>query len=212
MIRLYRAPWSTNCERVGLALAHKGLEAESVLIDYADRSPVVAASGQGLVPVIEDGPDVIADSRRILAHLDRRYPDDPLYPPERGERARVELFCEWFDRVWKVAPNLIEAELEKGDPGHEAITASAQTMMRHLDLFDALLEDRPFLAGAEVTAADFVAYPFLKYAAGRDPADGELFHRVLDERQSLDGRPRLAEWLERVRVLPRAYEETNLRD
>lgn len=39
MVRLYRAEWSTNCERVGMALAHKGLEAESVLITYEDRSP-----------------------------------------------------------------------------------------------------------------------------------------------------------------------------
>ena len=42
MIRLYRAAFSTNCERVTLALAHKGLDdqVESVWIDYADRSPV----------------------------------------------------------------------------------------------------------------------------------------------------------------------------
>ena len=34
-VRLYRAQWSTNCERVGLALAHKGIEAQSVLIEYS---------------------------------------------------------------------------------------------------------------------------------------------------------------------------------
>ena len=54
-VRLYRAEWSTNCERVGLALAHKGIEAESVLIEYSNRGPVEAISGQGLVPVIDDG-------------------------------------------------------------------------------------------------------------------------------------------------------------
>ena len=63
MIRLFRARWSTNCERVSLALGHKGLEAESVLIEYSDRSPVIEVSGQGLVPVIEDGGEVVADSQ-----------------------------------------------------------------------------------------------------------------------------------------------------
>ena len=53
MIRLFRARWSTNCERVSLGLGHKGLEAESVLIEYSDRGPVIEASRQGLVPVIE---------------------------------------------------------------------------------------------------------------------------------------------------------------
>ena len=60
------------------------------------------------------------------------------------------------------------------------------------------------LLGDRFCAADCVAFPFLKYAAGRDPADDELFHRVLDEHQSLDGRPRLAAWIERVDARPRA--------
>lgn len=45
-ITLYRAPFSTNVERVSLALAYKGLDAESVEIEYSDRSAVIAVSGQ----------------------------------------------------------------------------------------------------------------------------------------------------------------------
>src|SRR5918995_647977 len=80
VIRLWRAPWSTNVERVALALAYKQLEVESVMIDYADRSPVIEVSGQALVPVIEDGGTVVADSTAILRHLEERYPDPPLFP------------------------------------------------------------------------------------------------------------------------------------
>ena len=70
VIRLYRAPFSTNVDRVAIALALKGLETESVVISYEDRSPVIEVSGQGLVPVIVDDGEVIADSTRILRHLD----------------------------------------------------------------------------------------------------------------------------------------------
>ena len=49
---LYRAPWSTNVQRVTMALAHKGLDHEEVVISYDDRSPVEAVSGQPLVPVL----------------------------------------------------------------------------------------------------------------------------------------------------------------
>ena len=71
-----------------------------------------------------------------------------------------------------------------------------------LDLFERLLAERDYLIGDQLTAADFVAYPFLKYAAGREPADDELFHRILDDHQCVDGRPRLADWIARIGSLP----------
>jgi glutathione S-transferase len=205
VIRLYRAEWSTNCERVGLALAHKGLEIESVLIDYADRSPVEEVSGQGLVPVIEDEGRVVNDSRAILAYLEESYPDPPLFPADPARRAEVEVFGDWFERVYKAAPNAIEAELERDDPDRAAIERWSAEMRERLDLFERLLEGRDYLFG-EFGAADCLAYPFLKYAAGRDPADDELFHRILSERQPLgDDHPRLAAWIARVAERPRAY-------
>ena len=89
-VRLYRAEWSTNCERVGLALAHKGIAAQSMLIEYSNRRPVESVSGQGLVPVIEDAGEVIHDSVAIMRHLDRRTPDRPLFPAEPAQRAAVD--------------------------------------------------------------------------------------------------------------------------
>jgi glutathione S-transferase len=68
-----------------------------------------------------------------------------------------------------------------------------------------MLDGRDYLFGDDFSAADCIAYPFLKYAAGRDPGDDELFHRVLDEHQSVDGRPRLAAWIDRVSRRPQAY-------
>ena len=52
MLRLYRFRYSTNVERVALALAYKGIEVESVEIDPDDRTPVRELSGQDLVPVL----------------------------------------------------------------------------------------------------------------------------------------------------------------
>src|SRR3954453_4022931 len=114
MLCLFRAPFSTNVERVALALAHKGLEVESVVISYEDRAPVVEVSGQGLVPVLVDGDTVVPDSVAILRYLDERWPDPPLFPREAARRAELDVFLDWFNRVWKVAPNAIEEELEGG--------------------------------------------------------------------------------------------------
>jgi len=203
VIRLYRAPFSTNVERVALALAHKGLAVESIVIDYADRSEVERVSGQGLVPVIEHEGEVVADSVAILAWLEERHPDPPLYPAEPARRTEMELFIDWFNRVWKVPPNAIEQELLAASPDSERLEALSAEMRWALDRFEALLTGRDFLFG-EFSAADCVAYPFLKYALGRHDDDDELFHRVLEEHQRIDAEhPWLAGWIRRMDTLPR---------
>jgi glutathione S-transferase len=207
VLRLYRAEWSTNCERVGLALAHKGLEAESVLINYEDRSPVEAVSGQGLVPVIEADGEVVADSTRIIRWLDERHPDPPLFPTDPRMRRAAEEFIVWFNADWKAVAGRLEDEAERPDPDHDVVARLAAVLQERLGRFERLLGDgREYLFGDGPGAADFVAYPFLKYAAHRDPADDELFHVLLAEHQSLGPEHgALAAWIERVSALPRAY-------
>jgi glutathione S-transferase len=203
MLLLYRAPFSTNVERVALALAHKGLDVESIEISYEDRSPVVEVSGQPLVPVLVDGDEVIPDSVRILRHLEGRHPDPPLFPRDTARRAELDVFLEWFNEVWKVAPNAIEDELEREDPDNDRVAAMGGRMRAWLDVFEDLLEGRDHLFG-DFSAADCAAFPFLKFGKLRDPADDELFHRILEEHLRLgDGYPRLSAWIDRVNERPR---------
>ena len=202
-LRLYRAPWSTNVERVALALALKGVETESVWISYADRSPVVAVSGQPLVPVIEHDGDVLHDSMAIIAWLEARVPDPALYPADPARRAEVELLIDWFNRVWKVAPNAIEAELESERPDRGRVASLGAEMTAGLDRFEELLTGRAWLTGDALGAFDLCAYPFLKYLTGRPPDDDEPFHLILDEHQPRTGRhPALEGWIERMAALP----------
>ena len=116
-MRVLRIPFSTNVERVALALAFKGMPVEWVEVDPADRSPVRELSGQDLVPVLQtDQNEVIVDSMRIVAWLEARRPDPPLWPADPARRAEVDVFVEWFNRVWKMPPNAIEAELAARSP------------------------------------------------------------------------------------------------
>ena len=204
MLRLYRALFSTNVERVALALAYKGLEAESVVISYEDRTPVVKVSGQGLVPVLVDGDEVIPDSVRILRYLEAKWPDPPLFPRQAARRAELDVFLDWFNEVWKLAPNTIETELERELPDEEVVAPHAARMRASLELFEAMLDGRDHLFGDDLSAADCAAFPFLKYGKLRDPADDELFHRILENNLRLDGgHPRLSAWIDRVNARPR---------
>jgi glutathione S-transferase len=201
MLRLYRFRYSTNVERVALALAHKGLEVESVAVDPDDRSVVREISGQDLVPVLVDGDEVICDSTRILGHLEQRFPDPPLFPSEPAAAAEVEVFLDWFNRAWKREPNLITDALENGgDPA--AVERWSARMRRRLDTFEGLLTGREYLFGA-FGAADCAAWPFLRYAVALDDGDPWLFHRVIHERMPLEPRHRhLRAWIERMGERP----------
>jgi len=205
VIRVWLIPFSTNVERVSLALAHKGAEAEAIEVDPGARGEVVRVSGQDLVPVADFDGDIVADSPAILRRIEELHPDPPLWPAEPARRAEMDVFIDWFNRVWKVAPNAIAEAIERGAADQFAIDAHAAQASAALDVFESLLDGRPYLFGDALSAADCIAFPFLKYAAGRDPTDDELFHRVLADYQPLgDAHPKLAAWIERVNAHPRA--------
>src|SRR5215213_734294 len=202
MLRLIRFPYSTNVERVALALAFKGLEVESIEVDPGDRAAVRAASGQDLVPVLLDGDAVVRDSTRILRHLEARFPDPPLFPADRARAAEVDVFLDWFNRAWKREPNLIADALERGEGDGPDVARWSARLQRRLDVFEGLLTGREHLFGA-FGVADCAAWPFLRYAVRIEPDDDELFHRVLNERMALgDEHPRLRDWIARVRERP----------
>jgi maleylpyruvate isomerase len=206
-MRVLRIPFSTNVERVALALAHKGIAVEWVDVDPADRSPVRELSGQDLVPVLEtDHGEVLSDSMRIVAWLESFRAAPPLWPAVDPRRTEVHVFVEWFDRVWKLPPNAIEAELGRPEPDEARIARWAEQMRGWLHWFEALLEDRDHLLGDGFGAADVCAFPFLKYGVLHDPDDDELFHRILMDRLPIEGGgfPRLEAWIHRVNERPRA--------
>jgi glutathione S-transferase len=107
----------------------------------------------------------------------------------------VTVFVQWFNRVWKIAPNRLA-----DDGPDEAWRAELRAS---IPLFEGLLTGRDYLFGA-FGIADVVAFPFLKYAAfGLPEGDDELFHRILAEEQPLDAGSPLRDWARRVDSHPR---------
>jgi len=194
-LKVYAAPYSTNCERVALAAGHKGVDIEWIEISYDDRGEVERVSGQSLVPVLVDGETVLHDSPAIMRWLDERFPQAPLWPADEARHAEVDVFIEWFNRVWKRPPNLIAGGEDEQKYGPR-ITAS-------LDLFESLLAGRDYLYG-EFGAADVVAFPFLKYAVLWDEGDEQEFHRILQRWLPIEGHARVEAWIHRVRERPLA--------
>lgn len=68
--------FSSNCWRSQFALAHKGLDYETVPTKFTDI-PAICGGGQKTIPVIEDGDRVVCDSWAIAEYLEDTYPDRP---------------------------------------------------------------------------------------------------------------------------------------
>lgn len=205
-VRVHRIPYSTNVERVALAAGAKGIRVEWVDHDASDRAALLALSGQELVPVAELDGDVVFDSMRIVERLESIRPEPALYPSAPGERARLEVFVEWFNLVWKGPPNELDSELAKtkADPARvEELVARARAWMPR---FEAMLTGSSFLAGERFGAADACAFPFLKYAlVETQPGDPETFHPALERCLKPAGAyPLVLDWVRRVDSLPRA--------
>ena len=99
-MELVQIPFSHNCRKVRIALSLKKLDYQVRNISPMDRSPVVAASRQGLVPVLIDGDRAVADSTAILLYLDERYPEPPLVPADADLRAECLVLEDWADQAF----------------------------------------------------------------------------------------------------------------
>jgi glutathione S-transferase len=96
-MRLIDAPHCPYCARVRIALAEKGVEHETVVVDLDDRPAwLYELDAPGRVPVLDDG-FVLPESDVIMAYLEERYPDPPLLPDDPTERARARLLVRRFD-------------------------------------------------------------------------------------------------------------------
>jgi glutathione S-transferase len=204
VVRVYRIPFSTNVERVALALGHKGLEVEWADLDPADRSEVERLSGQPLVPVLVENGEVVADSTAIIRYLEKQSPVPPLWPEDPARRAELDVFLDWFNRIWKRPPNEIEAERSQAEPDEARLAELGHELAGSLDIFEQLLTGRDYLFGP-FSAADCAAFPFLKYALIHDESDTEEFHLILREFLVLGDRyPSVEAWVRRVDEHPRA--------
>ncbi len=187
-LRLYAIPYSTNVERVALALGHKGVAAEVVM---CDRGRPLADPRRE-----RPGPGARARRRRLLRDRlepDHRAPRAPLpgsaaVPGRAGPAApRCGVFVDWFDRVWKGPPNAIDAELGRPEPDHIRVAALEHELRSTLDVFEAMLDGRDYLMSGSLSAADCAAFPFLKYGLWIQPGDDERFHQILARNLALDG-------------------------
>src|SRR5208337_5016999 len=103
--------FSPYCWRTRFALAHKGLPVETLPWRFTDKD-AIAFSGQGRVPVIRDGEQVVWDSWAIACYLEAHYPERPSLFGGAAGQAHARLINAWADTaVLSAAVHLVVRDI-----------------------------------------------------------------------------------------------------
>lgn len=97
MLTLFSYNVSPYAAKVRAVLRHKRIPFSERVVHPLRRGELVRLSRQAAVPVVDDAGTIVADSTRIVAYLDERYPERPVLPRDPALRARALLLEEGFD-------------------------------------------------------------------------------------------------------------------
>jgi glutathione S-transferase len=176
-MHLYSGPLSLFGRKVEIALREKGLPYACTMVPfsqtegYAPKHPaVLAANPKGQVPVLIDGDLTLYESSVILAYLEDRHPEPPLYPRDARSRALCRLaeleagevllrpVRKLMFRTEPPGPDAARREAQE----QEAALAEPAIAENHRRL-DARLQGRDFLCGA-FSVADIATFLTVLYS------------------------------------------------
>lgn len=127
---LWHIPVSHYSEKVRWALDHKGIHHERRAPPPPSHMAValwLTRGGATTFPVLALDGRAIGDSTAIIAALERRYPEPPLYPPRPEERKRALELEEYFDEELGPYSRLLAFHELRRDP--EGIAEFAAGLM-----------------------------------------------------------------------------------
>ncbi|MER2507503.1 glutathione S-transferase family protein [Amaricoccus sp.] len=165
MRRLYHMPLSPFCRKIRLVLAEKKIEVELVEErPWERRMEYLRLNPAGKVPLFRTDDLVLGESTAIFEYLEEVQPDPPLLPKRPAERAEARRLVAWFDDKFhhEVTANLLYERVNKklmkaGYPESDRIKAGLRNIKYHLDYIGWLIDQRRWLAGDQMTIADFAA-------------------------------------------------------
>jgi glutathione S-transferase len=198
MRALYHLPLSPYARKVRLVLAEKRLPVDLIVEKPWERRPeYLELNPAGTVPtLVEDNGVVIPDSAVICEYLDEAYPEVPILGDTIVERVEVRRLAAWFDGKFaaEVTQNLLgekymRQQARRGTAEPAAIRAGYTALRYHLDYLGWLAENREWLAGQNLSLADFAAAAHLSCLDYIGDVDWRLSRPAKDWYARIKSRP-----------------------
>jgi glutathione S-transferase len=189
-MRLYDLELSGNCYKVRLFLSLIGQDYERIPVDFLGRAhkrpPLIELNPFGEIPILVDGDLTLRDSQAILVYLARKYGGESWLPSQPGAMAQVVEWLMAAENEVARGPNDARLHVKFGYKlDHALAVAKAE---RVLDLIEARLQGREWLALEHPTIADIACFPYVALGhEGRAP---------------IGDRPGVLAWTRRIKALP----------
>ena len=178
-------PFSPFCWRTRMALAHKGLGAESIPWCFTEKQ-AIAPHHSEKVPVLIDGETSVADSWAIANYLEDHYPERPSLFGGEGGRAVGRMINWWGDVtvVGGLFPLIVadipshlkpvdaayfrsSREARFGKPLEQVVAArdtSVEGFRRALEPMRLTLKTQAYLGGNAPNYADYIVFGAFQWA------------------------------------------------
>ena len=163
MRSLYHLPLSPFCRKVRLLLAEKNLEVD--LIEepvWEKRFDFVRQNASSKVPLLKIDGLVITESSAIFEYIEEVYPYPSLLPEIMADKVEARRIACWFDDSFhsdvtsKLLYQRVYRNLSRSDQTDSILMKSGMTALKaYFDYLDEILERRRWLAGDNMTIADF---------------------------------------------------------
>jgi glutathione S-transferase len=161
MLRIWGRISSINVRKVVLCAQELDIDFTRVDAGAAfglTRTPeYLRKNPNALVPVLEDGDFVLWESNVIVRYLCAKDSPAELYPEDLRERFDAERWMDWQQTTLNPAGRDAFIELIRRPGGQSdaaKVQASVDAMQPLLDMMDAQLAQRAFIAGDSITMAD----------------------------------------------------------
>jgi len=158
MLKLGGFAVSNYYNKVKVALLEKGIPFEEVFSMTSQEENYLQRSPMGKVPYLDIDGQYLCESQVICEYLEDHYPDQPLYPKDVFERARVrELITVIELHMELVARRLYTQAFFGGTVSDEIKAHVEKDLAKGVRAFKQLARFTPFIAGADLTFADCAA-------------------------------------------------------
>ena len=197
MNTLYHYPLSPFSRKVRLCMAEKKIEVGLVEERYWEQDPeFLRRNPAGKVPVLKMDGHLMSDSTAICEYLEETHPTPSLLPKDPRARFEARRIVGWFDdKFYHEVTTKLTGErvfrkvMGTGYPDSTNVKAGAKAIKYHLDYMAYLLEDRRWLAGNDMTLADFAAAAHLSTLDYTSDVDWNRHEAVKDWYAKIKSRP-----------------------